>query len=149
MDHSAVCIESAAKMRQAIKEWETAWPNHCGTCEGYGVIQWYEHHGLYLNEPMTELCDDCTNSEDQSCPRCGTSWLNYFTGKTITEIVNQVDDLIGSEKPCPVCGWRWGNGDQDYRPSGPECICEAENYDYSGDEMEIEEGPDWTGEGAY
>ncbi len=107
--HTHQCVAGTALERQ----WKTAWPDHCGTCNGEGVKVYYENQsplgsGLQWLERLTEPCDDCTGSDSPHCPRCGkpapAAW----------------DD--GDEVPCPECGWQWGENPDDSCPT-TECGC--------------------------
>jgi len=116
MEHTPEC-EQAQKQREAeIELWEANWPNACKECGGLGGSSHVERVGPYLQDCWDD-CGECVG--DGKCPRCGTE-LFADAGKNWNKIFG---DWIDSMKPCPICGWNWGQNAGDVRPDDFECWC--------------------------
>lgn len=76
----------------AAELWIAQWPHYCRTCEGYGVITWYEHHDQgYPGEPMADTCDACLGQD--KCPRCGAKTFELQQDGNHPDV-------------CITCGWK-------------------------------------------
>ncbi len=72
-----------ATLQEKIQLWESQWPNHCRTCDGYGEV--------YYPDDGSDSCPDCM--ESGMCPRCGEHTFAHE-----------------EESPCSSCGWDYGDG---------------------------------------
>lgn len=92
--------------------WEEMWPSHCKKCEGTGTGQgggdWVDYGSTQVQLPSDpEPCPDCI--ENGKCPRCG---------EVLDCSIDDFNDWLENERPCPLCGWHHGQEPTDYRPSG-------------------------------
>jgi len=156
--HTKDCIEWSKAHKAAAAEYEAKWPNYCKKCGGMRGDTHYENgapHGCgYWAMPVSEPCEDCYDK----CSRCGVD-LNevlpdsllveevlrrldndvalakqngYYFNTYWMEYLDKVEIWYEQEMPCPVCGWNWGKGKDDYHPGDEdECFC-WDRKDYPG-----------------
>jgi hypothetical protein len=102
--HEYNCLRNKAVYEALKAEYETAWPDCCSNCQGWGYFEDTQRHDPYGEEVITDPCD-CMLEGD--CPRCGR-----FSGDEWAE---------GDPTPCPHCGFVVMQTAG--VPHPPECTC--------------------------
>lgn len=120
MEHTAACLELAAKVEAKRREYESSWPNHCRECRGWGMhAEKYDPSpsGVSLSPgTMTDVwpCARCIDAAANGgpcdhCPRCGIA-LSEEAAEVVAE----------GQGGCPGCGWKVKDRGM---PDEPECVC--------------------------
>ena len=106
MKHTPECEAANAAYEAQAKAFYEKHPNACRTCGGWGGHSSpgcsVPYGSTYVSLPdETDPCPDC--QEKGLCPLCGS----------------EMD--VSEDKPCPACGWQWG--DDSGLPEPPGCLC--------------------------
>lgn len=136
MNHTEQCTEAQAANTAAREAYQKEWPNHCTTCEGWGIFEFsYDPSpaGVSLGSGSMRDAEPCTDCYELGvCPRCGGAFPQ---------------DLLEEGTPCPHCGFHEGTPGM---PPPHECDCwEAANPFPSRDEIDALYGSVYRELGVY
>jgi hypothetical protein len=100
MFHTPECIRLDREYLEMYVDYTITYPQHCGTCEGWGVVGTgnIDNDTGFRDE---SICSDCI--EEGRCPRCRAELT--------------LDNI------CVKCDWRFGDNGL---PESPECFCNYE-----------------------
>ena len=94
------------------KTYAEKWPNHCRSCNGWGVTTFSQsvpYGSTSASFDTQDPCDACTMHG--KCARCGERGLACEE--------NGDDEIITGEGPCKLCGWNYDDGEFPKMPMAP------------------------------
>ena len=128
------CAKDRIENWNAYRSWVERWPKHCDVCLGAGEHHWTENaaplgSGENWQMPMSDVCDNCVGAWDMVCARCGEEIHAAILDRDRVDETAADGDIIEQwhelKSPCPLCGWAWGENNDDSAPLLMEqCACD-------------------------
>lgn len=116
IEHTKQCKEWERKYQEQVAQFESAHPQHCHRCGGWGG-----HASRGCSVPYGSTWVSLPDEWD-TCPDCTDKGLCPWCGEALDVVVSELYDLF----KCPHCGWDEENPDG--LPEPPECFCWDTEY---------------------